>query len=134
MPPIEDHLGRPHSPIFAIGRIEYQDEGRIPAEWCGLTINSGAHTPSHRLSALRGEKMNQFVDFANQKSPIANHKSLHHPMARSQVAKSAHRFIGSSIHRLITTLVSEGPMARSQARAGWGYTGSVYNGRRVWVA
>jgi hypothetical protein len=80
------HAGRPHSPASVIGRSEPEDEGRIPTEWCELTISSAAHTPPHRLSVGRGEKMNQFADFA--KSPITNRKSPDPPILRWPDRKS----------------------------------------------
>jgi hypothetical protein len=44
---------------------------------------TAAHTSPHRLSAVSGEKMNQFADFENRKSQIADFKSPDGSMARS---------------------------------------------------
>jgi hypothetical protein len=37
-----------------------------------LTISPAANTPPFRLSAVSGEKLKQFADLENRKSPIAN--------------------------------------------------------------
>jgi len=55
---------------------------------------------------MSGSKMNQFAEFENRKSQISR-------WFDPWIAKSAHRFIGSSIHRLITGLVLDGPITKA---------------------
>jgi hypothetical protein len=78
-----------HYPISVIGSGKPQDEERMPSGCHELTITSAARTTPHRLSAVSGEKMNQFADFRNRKSKfetrkpqIINYHSLKHPMAK----------------------------------------------------
>jgi hypothetical protein len=60
------------------------------ARVCGAQAQKGGRadgqtprdTSPYRLSAMSGEKVNQFADFENRQSQIANLKSPDHPITR----------------------------------------------------